>query len=312
MIKFIVKKLIYLLTVLIGISFLSFVLANIAPISPAEAYARRMTKAPTAEMLERYNEELGFNQSIPAQYIDWLGKAVRLDFGHSYATKKPVSASLLAVMPATLMLAGLSCILILALGIPLGLLAAYNEGTWVDKCILGGSFVSISVPGYFLGLLVLLAFGIHLKIMPIIGHGHPVSLLCAAFVLAFPMIGSLCRMLRTLLLENRNSPYVVYAKARGICRRRIMASHLLRNAAPPCIVMFGQNIGYLLAGTAIVETIFSISGMGQYTLNAALSRDFPVVNCYIVLTAVCFVLLNTLAEAAGILLNPRLAREDDL
>lgn len=312
LLTFIIKKLVYLVTVLIGISLLSFILANIAPISPAEAYVRRITKAPTDEMMERYNEEFGFNQSIPEQYINWLGKAIRLDFGSSYATKKPVIQSLLSVMPTTLALSGLSAVFILALAVPLGLLAAHKEGSWADKCILGMSFISISVPGYFLGLLILLSLGIRLNIIPIIGDGNPISLCFASFVLAFPMIGSLCRILRALLLEQKNSPYVLYAKARGISRRGVTINHLLRNAAPPCIVMFGQNIGYLIAGTMIVENIFSMPGMGQYALNAALSRDFPIVNCYMVLMAFCFVLFNTLAEAVGKLLNPKLTREETL
>lgn len=307
---FIAKRLVHLITVLIGISLLSFVLANIAPTDPAEAYVRRLTKTPTAEMIEHYREEFGFNRSVPEQYFRWLNNAVHLDFGMSYTTHKPAMQVLFRGLPTTLALAGMSALFILALGVPLGVLAASREGSWMDKAIMGISFFSISVPGYFLGLLCLLVFGIHLNIMPIVGKGHPASLLCAAFVLAFPMIGSLCRILRALLLENRNSPYVVYAKARGISRRRVMLNHLLRNAAPPGIIMFGQNIGYLLAGTAIVENIFSAPGIGQTVLNAAINRDFPVINAYIVLMALCFVVCNATAEAAGLLLNPSLAQED--
>ena len=128
---------------------------------------------------------------------------------------------------------------------------------------MGFSFVTISVPGYFLGLLCLLVFGIYLNIMPVVGHGHPVChLLFAAIILSFPMIGSLARILRSLLLENQKSAYVAYAKARGIGRRKVMINHLLRNASPSCIIMYGQNIGYLIAGTVIVETIFSTQGTG--------------------------------------------------
>lgn len=127
-------------------------------------------------MMERYNEELGFNQSIPDQYLSWIGKAIRMDFGSSYATKKPVIQSLLSVMPTTLALAGLSTVFILVLAIPLGLLAAHKEGAWFDRCIMGMSFISISVPSYFLGLLILLVLGIWLNVMPIIGHGNPISL----------------------------------------------------------------------------------------------------------------------------------------
>lgn len=306
--RFLAGRLPYLVAVLIGVSFLSFFLANIAPVDPAEAYVRRITKAPTAEMVERYREEFGFNDPLPLQYVNWLKDVVRLDFGNSYATGKPAMGELMARMPLTLGIAGLACLLILVLAPPLGILAAHREGGWLDRLVMGMSILFISIPGYFLGLLFLLVFGIGLKIMPIVGHGHPASILCAALVLALPMIGSLSRVLRTLLLENRSSPYVTYARARGIPRRQVMLNHLLRNAAPPCITLFGQNMGYLLAVTTIVENIFSAPGIGQYVLDAALNRDFPVINAYIVLMALVFVVCNVAAEALGLLLNPTLGR----
>ena len=310
--KFLSKRMIHLITVLIGISLLSFVLANISTVDPAEAYVRRVSKMASEEMVEQYREELGFNQSVPEQYWKWLKNVILLDFGNSYITGRSAIQDLLSAMPMTLLLSGLSCILIIVGAVPLGVLAALKEGKWVDKLAMGLSFVSISVPGYFLGLLCLLVFGIYLSIMPIAGHGHPMTILFASMVLSFPMIGALARILRSLLLENQRSEYVVYAKARGIGRRKVMINHLLRNAAPSCIVMYGQNIGYLLAGTAIVETIFSIPGLGQYALNAAVNRDFPVINAYIVLMAICFVVCNVAAEVCGRLLNPSLDREGRL
>lgn len=310
--KFITKRIVYLITVLIGISLLSFILANIAAVDPAEAYVRRISRIASEEMIEQYRKVFGFDQSTPEQYLNWLKDVIRLDFGNSYITGRPAMKDLLSAMPTTLVLAGLSCLFIILAAVPLGVLAALKKGTWADQLILGISFISISVPGYFLGLLCLLVFGLHLKIMPVVGHGHPVTLIVASLVLSFPMIGSLARVLRSLILENQTSEYVVYAKARGISRRRVMVNHLLRNAAPSCIVMYGQNIGYLIAGTAIVETIFSTPGLGQYALNAAINRDFPVINAYLILMALCFVVCNVLAEVCVMLLNPRLQQEDGI
>lgn len=307
--KFLRKRIIHLITVLIGISLLSFILANISAVDPAEAYARRISRTASDEMIEQYRDELGFNRSIPEQYLNWLKDIIRLDFGNSYITGKSAMRDLLSVMPTTLLLSSLSCILIVVATVPLGILAALKEGKWIDKLIMGLSFVSISVPGYFLALLCLLVFGIYLNIMPIVGHGHPMTLLFASLILSFPMIGSLARILRSLLLENQKSEHVTYAKARGISKSKVMTNHLLRNAAPSCIIMYGQNIGYLIAGTVIVETIFSTQGLGQYALNAAINRDFPVINAYIVLMALCFVICNVAAEVCGMLLNPSLNRE---
>lgn len=144
-----------------------------------------------------------------------------------------------------------------------------------------------------------------LKWFPVIGHGNPLSIICASFVLALPVIGSLTRVLRSLILEESEKDYILYAGARGVPKKDLLR-HLLINAAPSCVTLFGQNIGYLIAGTSIVETVFSASGLGQYAVNAALNRDFPAINGYIVLIALFFVLFNLASEIVGTLLNPKL------
>lgn len=309
MVKNIVKKGGYLLSVLLCISFISFVLANAAPIDPAEAYARRINKSVSEETIQQIREEMGFDKPVVEQYIVWIGRVVRMDFGNSYITGKPVLTEMFGVLPVTMLIALCAALFILLLSVPLGVLSAWRVGTITDKIICGFSFLTISVPGYFVGLLGLLFFGMKLGWFPIIGHGHPLSLICAAFVLALPMIGSLTRVLRSLILEEQEKDYVLYARARGVPMREILLRHLLRNAAPACVTLFGQNIGYLIAGTSVVETIFSASGLGQYAINAALNRDFPVINGYIVLMSLCFVLFNLAAELMGTFLNPRLRKE---
>lgn len=309
MAKGIFKKGAYLLLVLLCISFISFVLANAAPIDPAEAYARRINKSASEETIQKMREEMGFDKPVAEQYLAWLGKVVRLDFGSSYITEKSVLTEMLGALPVIMLIALVAALFILILSVPLGVLSAWRVGTFVDKIISGFSFLTLSVPGYFVGLLCLLLFGMKLRWLPIIGHGHPLSLICAAFVLALPMIGSLARVLRSLILEEQEKDYILYARARGVPMREILLRHLLRNSAPACVTLFGQNIGYLIAGTSIVETIFSAPGLGQYAINAALNRDFPAINGYIVLMAFCFVLFNLAAELMGTLLNPGLRKE---
>lgn len=307
----ILRKIAYLLLVLLCISFLSFVLANVAPIDPAEAYARRLNKAASKEMIQRVRENMGFDKHILQQYIMWLGKVIRLDFGSSYITGKPVLSEMIHVLPITMVIAVFAALFILMLSVPLGIVSACRIGTVWDKIISGFSFLAISAPGNFSGLLFLLLFGMKLRWFPVIGHGNPLSLVSAALVLALPMVGALTRVLRSLILEEQEKDYVVYAKARGIPRREIMLRHLLRNAAPACVTLFGQNIGYLIAGTSIAEIIFSASGLGQYAVNAALNRDFPAINGYIVLMALFFVLFNLAAEMIGAFISPGLRRGMD-
>lgn len=309
MIYAILKKLTYLLLVLLCISFLSFVLANVASIDPAEAYARRMNKAASEETIRQLREDMGFDKPLFRQYSLWLDKVLRLDFGSSYITGKPVLSEMLRALPLTMALALGAALFTLLFSVPLGVLSAWRMGTMPDKIIGAFSFLTISAPGYFAGLLFLLLFGMKLRWFPVVGHGSPLSVICAAFVLALPIIGSLTRVLRSLILEEEEKDYVLYARARGVPQQEILLYHLLRNAAPPCVTLFGQNIGYLIAGTSIVETIFSASGLGQYAINAALNRDFPAINGYIVFMALLFVLFNLAAETVGALLNPEFRRE---
>lgn len=309
MIYVILKKITYLLFVLLCVSFLSFVLANAAPIDPAEAHARRINKSASEEMIQEVREDMGFDKPLLRQYSLWLGKVIRLDFGSSYITGKPIWGEMLHALPSTMMLALGAAVFIPLFSIPFGTISAWRAGTIPDKIISFFSFLTISVPGYLVGLLLLLLFGMKLRWFPVIGHGNPFSLICAAFVLALPMVGSLTRVLRSLILEEQEKDYITYARARGVPQQEIMLRHLLRNAAPACVTLFGQNIGYLIAGTSIVETIFSTSGLGQYAINAAMNRDFPAINGYIVFMALFFVLFNVAADAVGTLLNPGLRRE---
>ncbi len=300
-----INKILHIVLVLMGITLISFVLANVTEVDPAEAYARRQFKGASEERIEEIRKETGFDRPIHEQYFRWLKQVARLDFGESYVSHKPVMAGIMGTLPNTLVLAGLAAAMILLFAIPMGVLAAAREGGLADTLVSVFSFFSLSVPGYFAGLLCLLLFGMKLKLLPVIGHGHWLSMVFAAFVLALPMIGALSKLLRALILENKQTDYILYAKARGISKRRIMLCHLLRNAAPPCVTMFGQNLGYLIAGTAVVETIFSCAGLGMYAISAALNRDFPVITGYILVMALIFVACTMLADIAGLLLNPK-------
>ena len=317
----IIKKAGYLILVLVCVSFLSFLLANISAIDPAEAYARRVVRSANKELIAQYRELTGFDKTILQQYLSWLHKAVRQERqaeerARAAAAKEPPAdlarAGLSAAqaeelgkaLPVTLLIAACASAFSIIAAVPLGIAAALYKNRLADKLIGFISFLSFSVPGYCTGLLVLLVFGMRLHLFPVIGHGQGVSVLFASFTLALPITGTLIRFLRSFLLENEEKEYVQYAKARGITDRDIMTHHLLRNAVPVLVTLWGQNIGYLIAGTAIVETIFSIPGIGMYALNAAVNRDFPVINAYLIVTAFTFTVCNGAAEFIGEALNP--------
>ncbi len=310
MVLYIVKKLMYLLLVIAGVTAISFILANIAPVDPAESYARRINLAASQEVVEATREEFGFDRPIAEQYVAWASRIISLDFGNSYSTKKPVFDEIMTALPNTLALSLIAAGFIVLISIPLALLSVRSEGGLADKVVSGLSFISIAMPGYLIGLVILLVFGMKLHLFPIIGHGHPVSMAFAGLSLALPIVGSLVRVMRSSILESKGKEFVFYAQARGLSEGRILLRHLFLNAAPSCLTMFGQNLGYLVAGTVIAETIFSISGLGNYALKASLNQDFPALNGYIVVMAAFFVVFNLSAEIAGVRINPRMERDE--
>ena len=303
--NYFISKIGYTILVLIGITLISFVLANASNIDPAEAFARREFRGASEEKVNEVRTELGFNESIPRQYLNWIRKAIQLDFGNSYVTGKPVISDLLNVFPVTLLIAIIAAVFMLMIAIPLGIISAVYAKGMIPSIISVFSFSTLSIPGYFWGLIFVYLLGYKAHLFPVIGHGDIRSIIFASLVLAMPMIGSLSKMLRSLILQYQQADFVMYARARGISRKGIMLRHLLRNAAPPCLTMFGQNIGYLIAGTAIVENIFSCSGLGTYAISAALNRDFPVVTAYMFLMALLFVVCNLAADFGSHLLNPK-------
>ena len=200
----IIKKAGYLILVLVCVSFLSFLLANISAIDPAEAYARRVVRSANKELIAQYRELTGFDKTILQQYLSWLQKAVRLDFGASYLTKKSVRQELGKALPVTLLIAACASAFSIIAAVPLGIAAALYKNRLADKLIGFISFLSFSVPGYCTGLLVLLVFGMRLRLFPVIGHGQGSSVLFASFTLALPMTGTLIRLLRFLKIEQLN------------------------------------------------------------------------------------------------------------
>lgn len=309
MAKYLIKRLFNLFLVILGITFISFFLANISPIDPAEAYAKRTNIAATEEQIEKIKIEMGLNQPIYQQYINWITKALNLDFGTSFSTHQPVSAEILPALGYTFQIVGVAAMMILIVSVPLGIFSAYKKGKAVDHFIRILSILGMSLPGYWSGYLFLLFFAVMLRTIPVIGEGSIGSVIIAGSVLAIPAITTHTRMLRTSILEVINKDYVLYARARGVSEFRIIYNYLLRSVAPSMITLYGQSIGYLLTGTAVVETIFSCPGIGMRGIAAALARDLPVINAYILIAAFLFVMCNTAVDVLGKIMDPRLRKE---
>ena len=308
--KYLLKRFPSLILVLLGISTLTFLIAHISPVDSAEVYVRKTSLVPNEAMIEKVREEMGLNKPLGVQYLEWLKSVLRFDFGTSYISKQPVLQEFKRTFPLTLKLVAFAVGLILVISIPLGIISAVYKNKLIDHLIRIVSLIGVSVPNYVIGYLLIYLLGVRLKILPLMGEGSIKHIIMPAFTLAIPIISSYIRVLRVNMLENMNTDYVRYARARGIGERLIILKHVFINAILPMITILGQTIAYMMAGTAIVETIFSWPGIGQYCITAINNRDFPVVKAYVLLLAAMFVLCNLLSDTINIAINPRILKEN--
>ncbi|CQR70158.1 Nickel transport system permease protein NikB [Sporomusa ovata DSM 2662] len=309
--SYILKRLVNLLFVLIGITLLSFVITNLSPIDPAEAYARRIWQNAGQEQIEQLRQEMGFYEPIYVQYWRWVTGAIQGNFGQSLVSGRPVREDIMTALPVTLLLVAVAALLILLVSIPLGILSALYRNKWFDHLIRMFTLAGISLPGFWLGFILIYYFAVEWKLAVVVGFGKIEHVLLPAVTLALPVISMNIRLLRTNMLEIMNKDFVLYAKARGLNERRIVWKHVFKNAVSPLVTLLGQTIGHMVAGAVIVESVFSWPGMGLYVVAASMDRDFPAINAYVLIMAVIVVTSNLLADVINIWLNPAFLQEGE-
>lgn len=304
--KYIVRRLLMLIIVCMGISVISFGLANVSSIDAAEAYVRLHSQSPTEEQIEVMREEMGLNDSIIVQYFNWLKKIVRFDFGTSLRTRNSVADEFVTYLMPTVVLVIITLMISTILTVVLALLASYFHKGILDQLIRIFNLMGMSVPNFWLGYILLLIFAVKLKWIPIVSSFSLKEAILPALTLSIPYVAVNVRILRSCLLDNMTQDCVVYARARGLSEVKIMISYVLKNSLAPMITVLGQSVGYLLAGTAIIESVFSWPGLGSYILKSIMTRDFPVINMYVVFMAVVFVVSNLIADLVNISMNPKM------
>lgn len=310
MLKYLLKRLPGLIAVLLGVTILSFIVANISEVDPAEAYLRLNSIIATDEAKEAMRHEMGLDQPIPVQYVNWLKNAVMLDFGKSYVSRNDVGHELFSRFPSTLMLVSTAMVIAVCITLFLGILSALRRNSVFDKIVHIFTLVGASTPQFWLGYILVLLFAVHFKLVPVTGYGSMQTVFLPALTLAVPIIGTNVRVLRANILENMNQDYVLYAKARGLSKHKIIGKHVLKNAAAPMLTIFAQTFGYTVAGSMIVESVFAWPGVGNYAVSAILSRDLPVINGYVLIMALIFVICNLIADILALKINPKLLTED--
>lgn len=260
----------------------------------------------TREQLDAFRHRMGFDQPVHIQYLRWLGRAVCGDFGTSLRYTKPVFPLILERMPATLELAIAAQIFALVLAFPLGVLAAVRRNSIYDGLTMLGALFGQSMPGFWLGLMLMLVFGVVLRLLPISGRGGPKHLILPAITLGTFFLARDTRLMRSGMLEVLGQDYITTARSKGLGERAVVWVHALKNALIPLITMVGMDFGALLAGTVVTETVFAWPGVGRLVFMAINQRDFPLIQAAVFLFALIFVVTNLLVDVSYTYLDPRI------
>jgi peptide/nickel transport system permease protein len=304
--SYVLRRLGALVPVWLLITLFAFGLANLAPGDPAELILRRQTgEVPTPEAVALLRAELGLDDPVPLRYARWLGNALQGDLGTSYRTGSPVAADLSARFRVTLELAVPAFLLALAIAVPVGVIAAVRRNSLVDHTTRLGALVASSMPGYWLGYMLILALAVGWQVFPVAGRGGWRHLALPALTLALGAAASLTRLTRASLLDVLAEDYVRTARAKGSREGRVVWRHALRNGMIPVVTLLGIGFGHLLAGAAIVETVFAWPGLGKHVVDSIYDRDYPTIQGFVLFTGTVFVLLNLAVDLLYARLDPR-------
>ncbi|PYE44402.1 ABC transporter permease [Paenibacillus barcinonensis] len=310
--RYIFKRLLQLIAVLFGITFLTFLLTYLSPGDPARLMLMSTGVTPSDELVRQVRSDLGLDQPFLVRYGTWLAQVVAGDFGTSYKYGRPVLDVLMARLPATLWLTGSAMLLVILISFPLGILSAVHRNRLLDAVIRLFSFAGLSMPSFWLGMLLMLVFGVQLRLLPVMGSSGWTSLILPAITLAIPLIAQYSRQIRVVLLEESSQNYVVGARARGVKESIIMWRHILPNAMLPIVTLMGMTTGALLGGAAIVESLFVWPGVGQMAVDAIFTRDYPLIQGYVMWMAIIYVTLNLLVDLWTHLRDPRIQLDVDV
>ena len=301
------RRILISILVLWGVASLVFLMIHLIPGDPVETMLS--TSGASAELVESMRSQLGLDQPLHVQYIQFMGNALQGDLGRSIFSGTRVALLIRSQLPATLKLAGAGILISVILGMTLGLVAALNHNTWIDTVCVTLSVIGVSVPIFWLGLLLILVFAVNLQWLPATGEGTLKHILLPSLVLGFASSGSIARLLRGAMLDVMRQDYITTARSKGLREQAVILRHALRNALIPVVTMIGLQAGFLLGGTVVTEMVFSRRGMGQLMINAIIWKDFPVVQGAVLVVAVTYMLVNLLVDLSLGLIDPRIRYE---
>ena len=310
--KYLIRRLIMMVPVMLLVSMIAFSIILLLPGDPAMAMLGP-ERARDTQVYQALREELGLDKSIPLQYVTWLGKILSGDLGTSSRNQQPVTALLAQSIGPTLQLAFTAMLIALVIAVPIGIISAVKPGSWADTIGTVFALSGVAIPNFILGILLILLFSLTLRMLPAGGYVSPTAnvgeslklMLLPAFALGAGLSAVLMRQIRSAMLEVMSQDYVTTARSKGIAERKVVTRHALKNALIPVITVVGVQIGRLMGGTVVIETIFSVPGMGKLAVSSIFFRDFPVVQAVVLILGTAVLFSNLIADLLYGVVDPR-------
>lgn len=309
--RFIIKRLLLIIPMLLVVSIFAFMLNNLSSGDVATIAIQKEGGMINEQTINAKREELGLNKPLVLQYLDWLKKAVCLNFGDSFINKKPVIEEIMSKFPNTLVLALLATLFALVIAIPIAMISAKFKGTALDHGLRVLTTGAATMPDFWLGLMLLYALGVFLKIVPVIAGSNYTNVFLPAFVLSISYAAIYTRMLRSNLIEVMQTQYIKAARAKGRSEFGAMIFHGLKNAILPCVTLVATNFGSMISGAYAVEMIFSWNGIGKFAIESVKAKDMPVIQCYLIMVALSYIAINLLVDILYAYIDPKIKLEGE-
>ncbi|MDB5997352.1 MAG: putative peptide transporter, permease protein [Pseudomonas sp.] len=311
MLFFLFRRVLSTLPVLVIVGLIVFMILRLTPGDPAAAL---VGDNGTSADIALIRANLGLDRPLPVQFFNWSSQIMRGNLGDSYYMKQPVTHLIAQRIEPTLALSALTLVLTLLLAVPLGVIAAWRHGGWLDRMLMGFSVMGFSVPSFVVGYILIWAVALHAKLLPVQGYAYLsdgvgpwlAHLILPAITLSIVYLALIARVTRAAVAEALTEDYIRTARAKGISEMRVLIRHALANAAVPIVTVIGIGVGLLIGGVVVTETVYAIPGLGQLTVDAVLARDFPLIQGITLLFSVVYVLINLLVDLSYLLLDPRI------
>ncbi|MBT2333694.1 ABC transporter permease [Variovorax paradoxus] len=311
MLIFLARRILSTVPVLVIVALIVFLMLRLAPGDPAAAI---VGDSGTSENIAKVRSQLGLSDSLPTQFVRWSGQLLQGNLGESYFMKKSVVELIGQRIEPTVSLAAVTLVVTILIAVPLGVVAAWRHGGWLDRMLMGFSVMGFSIPAFVIGYVLIWIFALHLQLLPVQGYSRLGQgpwlwikhLILPSITLSIIYVALIARVTRAAVAEAMTEDYIRTARAKGISEKRVLMRHALANAAIPIVTVIGIGIALLIGGVVVTETVFAIPGLGQLTVDAVLSRDFPLIQGITLFFSVVYVLINLLIDLSYLVFDPRI------